>query len=121
MNRPKLKVGVIGALVLAGVAVHAVSILRADSYPTTARHSITRMVYDLGGSDSVNQTASESARTEALTFLSRHVQQQGSGGSRVGANQGAAAPNRRPDRQLGGSGVICSRLLQSLAVAGGGR
>ncbi len=54
-------------------AGHAVSILRADSYPTTARHSITRMVYDLGGSESVNKTASESARAEALGFLSRHL------------------------------------------------
>ncbi len=54
-------------------AGHAVSILKTDSYPTTARHSITRMVYDLGGSDRVNKTASESARTEALKFLGRHV------------------------------------------------
>ena len=65
-------------------AGHAVSILRADSYPTTARHSITHMVFDLGGSESVNKTASESARTEALRFLSRHVEQQGSGGPRRG-------------------------------------
>ena len=60
-------------------AGHAVNILRSDSYPTTARHSITGLVYDLGGSESVNKTASESARTEALRFLSRHVEQQQSG------------------------------------------
>ncbi len=65
-------------------AGHAVSILRADSYPTTARHSITGRVYDLGGSESVNKSASESARTEALAFLSRHANQQTSGGTRRG-------------------------------------
>jgi hypothetical protein len=52
-------------------AGHAVSILRTDLYPTKARHSITRMVYDLGGSEAINRTASESARTEALRFLGR--------------------------------------------------
>jgi len=61
-------------------AGHAVSILRTDSYPTTAHHSIIRMVYDLGGTESVNKTASESARAEALEFLGRHVEQQGAGG-----------------------------------------
>jgi pimeloyl-ACP methyl ester carboxylesterase len=65
-------------------AGHAVSILRADAYPTTAQHSITRMVYILGGSESVNRTASESARAEALRFLGRHVEQRGSGGARHG-------------------------------------
>ena len=55
-------------------AGHAVSILRADAYPTTARHRITRMVYHLGGSESANAKASESAGAEALEFLRRHLE-----------------------------------------------
>jgi len=55
-------------------AGHAVSILRADAYPTTARHPLTGIVYDLGGSDTVNKAASESARAEAFRFLGRHVE-----------------------------------------------
>jgi dienelactone hydrolase len=68
-------------------AGHAVSILSTDSYPKTARHPITRLVYDLGGSDSVNRTASESARTEALNFLSRHLDNKGPPDLGMGADK----------------------------------
>ncbi len=55
-------------------AGHAVSILETDDYPTRIRHPITGLVYDLGGSETVNREASSSARTEALAFLGRHLE-----------------------------------------------
>lgn len=60
-------------------AGHAVSILRTDDYPTRIRHPITGLVYDLGGSESVNRQASVSARAEALAFLGRHLETEWSG------------------------------------------
>jgi dienelactone hydrolase len=54
-------------------AGHAVSILKADAYPTLIRHPITRLILSLGGTEDANRKASASARAEALAFLGRHL------------------------------------------------